>query len=119
LSSGYSQIASGASYPASHAIRKRPMDRDHWDTQTGTIMSRSKRSQPITGITTAESEKDWKRDANRKLRRAVHQTLHQLPAADPDALILPVMDEVVNQYSGPKDGKQHFDPRKHPQLMRK
>lgn len=36
-------------------------------------VSRSKRSQPITGITTAESERDWKRDANRKLRRAVNQ----------------------------------------------
>jgi len=42
-----------------------------------------------------------------------------VPAADPDALILPIMDEVANQYSGPKDGNQHFDPRKHPQLMRK
>jgi len=82
-------------------------------------MSRSKRSEPITGITTAESEKEWKRDANRKLRRAVNQTLQQLPAADPDAVVLPVMDEVVNQYSGPKDGKQRFDPRRHPHLMRK
>ena len=82
-------------------------------------MSRSKRSESITGITTAESEKEWKRDANRRLRRAVNQTLQQLPASDPDALILPVMDDVANQYSGPKDGKQHFDPRKHPQLMRK
>jgi hypothetical protein len=82
-------------------------------------MSRSKRSESITGITTAESEKEWKRDANRKLRHAVSQTLHQLPTADPDALVLPVMDEVANQFSRPKDGKQHFDPRKHPQLMRK
>jgi hypothetical protein len=49
----------------------------------------------------------------------VNQTLHELRTVDPDALILPVIDEVANQYSGPKDGKQHFDPRKHPQLMRK
>ncbi len=82
-------------------------------------MSRSKRSKPITGITTARSEKEWKRGANRKLRRAVTLTLQQLPATDPDALIVPVMDEVANQYSGPKDGKQHFDPRRYPRLMRK
>jgi len=82
-------------------------------------VSRSKRREPITGVTTAESEKEWKRDANRKLRRAVNQKVQQLPATDPDAVVLPVMDEVANQYSDPKDGKQHFDPRKHPQLMRK
>jgi hypothetical protein len=82
-------------------------------------MSRSKRSEPVTGITTAESEKEWKRDANRKLRRATAQVLQQMPSADPDAIILPVLDEVVNQYSGPKDGKQRFDPRRHPRLMRK
>ena len=82
-------------------------------------MSRSKRSQPVTAITTADSEKQWKRDANRKLRRAVTQTLLQLPSADPDAMVLPVLDEVASQYSGPKDGKQRFDPRRHPRLMRK
>jgi hypothetical protein len=82
-------------------------------------VSRSTRRKPITGITTAESEKDWKRHGNRKLRRAVNQKVQELPAAGPDALILPVMDEVANQFSGPKDGKQHFDPRKHPHLMRK
>ena len=82
-------------------------------------MSRSKRSQPVTGITTAESEKEWKRDANRKLRRATAQVLQPMPSTDPDAIILPVLDEVVNQYSGPKDGKQRFDPQRHPRLMRK
>jgi hypothetical protein len=82
-------------------------------------MSRSKRSEPITGITTRGIREEMERDANRKLRRAVNQTLPQLPAADPDALILPVMDELANQYSAPKDGKRFFDARKHSQLMRK
>ena len=81
-------------------------------------MSRSKRSKPITGITTAESEKEWKRDTNRKLLRAVHRTLHHFSAAGLEGLVLPVMDEVANHYSGPKDGKQRFDPRQDP-LMRK
>ena len=82
-------------------------------------MSRSRRSQPVTGITTAESEKAWKRDANRKLRRATTQVLLQIPAADPDAMVLPLLDEVVNQYSGPKDGMRRLDPQRHPRLMRK
>jgi hypothetical protein len=48
-------------------------------------MSRSKRSEPVTGITTAESEKEWKRCANRKLWRVVTPILQRLPSADPDA----------------------------------
>lgn len=82
-------------------------------------MSRSRRNEPVTAITTAESEKEWKRFANRKLRRAATQVLQQVPHSDPDSLILPVLDEVANQYSGPKDGKQRFDPDRYPQLMRK
>ena len=82
-------------------------------------MSRSKRSAPVTGITTAVSEKEWKREENRKLRHAADRVLQRLPSADPDALVLPVLDEVANQFSGPKDGKHRFDPRRHPRLMRK
>jgi hypothetical protein len=71
-------------------------------------------------MTTAESEQTWKREANRRLRRAsirvVKAVLH---AGDPDELMLPVVDEVANQYDGPKDGKQRFNPRKYPDLMRK
>ena len=82
-------------------------------------MSRSKRNAPVTGITTAESEKEWKRKSNRKLRRATTQIVQQMPIADPDAIVLPLLDEVVSQYCGPKDGKQRFDPRRYPQLLRK
>ncbi len=82
-------------------------------------MSRSRRSEPVRGITLAESEKQWKREANRKLRRAATQVLHQTPVADPDALVLPVMKGVANEYDAPKDGKFRFDPRQDPRLMRK
>jgi hypothetical protein len=82
-------------------------------------VSRSKRRKPVAGITTAESEKQWKQEANRKLRRASNQIVQQMPCADPDETVLPVLHEVANQYSGPKDGKQRFDPRRHPRLMRK
>jgi len=42
-----------------------------------------------------------------------------MPFADPDEMVLPVLDDVANQYSGPKDGKQRFDPRRYPHLLRK
>jgi hypothetical protein len=82
-------------------------------------MSRSRRGTPVTGITTAVSEKEWKPEANRKLRHAAGRVLQHLPSADPDALVLPVLNEVVNQFSGPKDSQHRFGPRRHPRLMRK
>lgn len=80
-------------------------------------MSRSKQHTPVTGVTTARSEKEWKRDNNRKLRSRSKQRLGN--TLDPDALVLPLMREVSNVWSGPKDGRQMFDPQKHPKLMRK
>ena len=82
-------------------------------------MSRSKRGEPVTGITTAVSEKAWKQKASRKLRHAVAQTVQQPPSADPDAVVLPVLDDVANPYGSPKEGKQRFDPRRYPRLMLK
>ncbi|MEP7362253.1 MAG: hypothetical protein ABI972_03285 [Acidobacteriota bacterium] len=82
-------------------------------------MSRSKRSQPISGVTAAVSEKEWKRQSNRRLRRATTQVVQQLPATDPDAVVLPVLDEVANPYNSPKEGKSRFDPRSSPAMMRK
>jgi hypothetical protein len=82
-------------------------------------MSRSKRNAPVTGLTTAASEKEWKRESNRKLRRATTQIVQQMPFGDPDAIVLPLLAEVANQYSGPKDGKHRFDPRRYPHLLRK
>ena len=80
-------------------------------------MSRSKWSEPVTGITTAESEKEWKRDANRKLRRATAQFLQQMPSADPDAIILPVLDDVLDRqpeagpFQEPERRRKSRDPR--------
>ena len=79
-------------------------------------MSRSKRHTPITGITTARSEKWFKQASNRVLRQKQKQALRD----DPDAAVLPVRSrDAVDIWSGPKDGKSHFDLRKHPRLMRK
>jgi hypothetical protein len=78
-------------------------------------MSRSKQKNPITGITTAASEKQDKRIANRRLRRRIKQLL----GADPRADILPLEREVSNVWLMDKDGKTRFDPERHPDLMRK
>jgi hypothetical protein len=71
-------------------------------------MSRSRRKTPKAGITTADSEKQDKRLANRDLRRKVRQGKLDLRVRD-----------VSNVWSFDKDGKQRFDPKKHPKEMRK
>jgi len=66
-------------------------------------MSRSKRKTPVFGITTAKSEKQDKRIANRKLRRAAKQRL----GYDPDG-VMPQLREVSNVWSMAKDGKYRY-----------
>lgn len=63
-------------------------------------MSRSLKKTPITGITTATTEKDNKRKANRKLRRVIKV---QVKTGDNP---LSTIKEVSNVWSFNKDGKQ-------------
>ena len=63
-------------------------------------MSRSKKKTPIAGITTARSEKDDKRLANRLLRRATR--------LDPENA--PALREVSDVWNMAKDGKARFNP---------
>jgi hypothetical protein len=77
-------------------------------------MSRSRRKTPVAGLTTAESEKQDKRRANRRLRRRVRAIL----PAEPDA-VLPDLREVSCVWAFDKDGKRRFDLRSHPDWMRK
>jgi hypothetical protein len=72
-------------------------------------MSRSRRKTPITGITTARSDKQDKRLDHRAERAAVRDALAH--AQDPPR-------HPRGQYFE-KDGKQRFDPERHPELMRK
>lgn len=76
-------------------------------------MSRSARKTPIRGVTTASSEKQDKRLANRKFRRLVKTSLKN------DSEVLPLIREVSNVYGFEKDGKLYFDSRKFPKSMRK
>jgi len=78
-------------------------------------MSRSRRKTPVTGITTAISEKQEKRGANRKLRRCVRQRLNE----DAEGTLLPLEREICDVWTMDKDGKHRFDPEHHPDLMRK
>ncbi len=63
-------------------------------------MSRSKRKTPITGITSAETVKGDKRNANRKFRRV---TKVQVKKGDQPFLDL---NEISNVWSFDKDGKK-------------
>lgn len=59
-------------------------------------MSRSRRKTPVFGFTTATSEKQDKRLANRRLRRVVHQGKLYVRLRD-----------VSNVWSFDKDGKKY------------
>jgi len=75
-------------------------------------MSRSKKKTRIHGNTTAASEKEDKRKANRKLRRLVRERMRSRNEH------LPRLREVSNVYSFNKDGKQ-FRREMDGKLMRK
>ena len=78
-------------------------------------MSRSRRYRPHCGITTAASEKDDKRCANRRERHRNSQIL--VRTGDGDRLKHGRI--LTNPWDMAKDGKQRFDPREQPKLMRK
>ena len=65
-------------------------------------MSRSVRRTPITGVTTASSEKRDKQDANRRYRRAERIALSQGDE------ILPDRRELGDPWTMSKDGKKWF-----------
>jgi len=78
-------------------------------------MSRSYRTTPASGVTTAESEKLEKSLANRKGRRMVRQIL----ASSPEDAVFPLKLEISDVWDMEKDGKSWFDPKECPKLMRK
>lgn len=65
-------------------------------------MSRSRRKNPICGVTTAKSEKWDKKKAHRKERRKVKQALIE------DAEDMPHKNEFYNPWNANKDGKQRI-----------
>ena len=79
------------------------------------IMSRSRKKTPVHGMTTARSEKKDKRLYNRRFRRVSKQALQ----VSPQQKVLPHLREHSDPWCMDKDGKVRFDPKKHPEWMRK
>jgi hypothetical protein len=75
-------------------------------------MSRSYRKTPVCGITTARSEKQDKAIAHGRIRAA-------LKSAESEFEFSGIRKLKQDPWSMGKDGKQTFDPAKHPDLMRK
>jgi hypothetical protein len=76
-------------------------------------MSRSRRHTPILGITLAESEAEFKRTSNRRLRLRARMALEK--CAD----VLPERPrDCTDLWTGPKDGKQYFGAG-YPEYLRK
>ena len=78
-------------------------------------MSRSHRHNPVGGLTTARSEKEDKRIANRTLRAHVRTRF----AMHGDERPLPTLRDVSDRWSMAKDGKFRFDQLRYPKSMRK
>jgi len=79
-------------------------------------MARSRRRTPITSMTTAASEKQDKRWANRNCRSTLRRALKR--GQDPDATVLPILRDVSDPWGMAKDGRSWFG-RHFPELMRK
>ncbi|MDW3223416.1 MAG: hypothetical protein R8G34_11105 [Paracoccaceae bacterium] len=75
-------------------------------------MSRSRRKTPIIGITTAQSDKRFKKAEHKRARR-------KLKAADLTEDTPPDPKAFGNPWASDNDGKQRIDPHKLPGLMRK
>jgi hypothetical protein len=78
-------------------------------------MTRSRKKTPITGYSTARSEKADKISAHRRERRIVHTRLK----TDPDADRLPDRREVSNVLGYAKDGKIYAKSWLRPKDLRK
>ena len=75
-------------------------------------MSRSFRHTPVIGNACAASDKPGKQIGNRALRMHVRISLRNCLRSDDgfDNLIVPLLREVSNVWSFPKDGKHRMNP---------
>jgi hypothetical protein len=78
-------------------------------------MSRSRKKQPIRGITSADSEKSEKQAAHRNERRKVHQSL----STEQPSEVLPLTRELSNVCMMSKDGKVYLGAKVRPRDLRK
>ena len=73
-------------------------------------MSRSRKKHCYTYFIVLDSQKEWKRQINREMRRGVKQLLDR--KYDFEDLLFPTMDEVGNAWCSPADGTKHYAPYK-------
>ena len=78
-------------------------------------VSRSNKKSPVIAMTTASSEKEDKRMANRSERRINKVLLFKTD----DETALKAKREVSNVYGFDKDGKQRIDPNNYSKELRK
>ena len=75
-------------------------------------MSRSYRKSPCSGVTCAESEKEFKQMSSRKVRRVAKQKVKNvlLDTSVADEMVLPrKSSELTETWEGPKDGRVWWD----------
>lgn len=74
-------------------------------------MSHSRKKHPFGPIACSESNKAAKRENNRRLRRKAKLIL--TCSSDHDAMVVPQrLDDVMNRYDYPDDGKCRYDVRR-------
>jgi hypothetical protein len=76
-------------------------------------MARSRKKTAVSGNTTADSEKQDKRLANRTYRSTVKQLIKA------GIFSLPLLREMSNVWNMDKDGKRWHDPETYPKVLRK
>jgi hypothetical protein len=80
-------------------------------------MARSKKNSPFTGMTTAESEKGFKRLAHKQARMNAKARLRNV--GDPEDDLVFEDDLYGDPWSGPKDGKCYLGENADPKILRK
>ena len=68
-------------------------------------MSRSRKKRPIAGITTAETEKEFKQQEHQRERARVRTALANF---DDEEKVLPHPKQFGDPWNGPKDGKRYY-----------
>lgn len=71
-------------------------------------MSRSRKKNPITGVTCAKSEKEDKRIINRNIRHKVKATFKTKNIEELEEFIEPKKDEIMDVWQMAKDGKMNY-----------
>lgn len=78
-------------------------------------MSSSKKKNSFAGYYSCPSEKQDKRDYNRRFRRKCKQILY----SNYEIELLPHLYDYSNIWAMGKDGKKWFNPKEYPEKMRK